>query len=56
MRITKIKKTFAVLVYGHVYIIWAYSEAKIKSPIFYDLRLIESSLFIEIKVYPLLKL
>ena len=27
-------KTFAVLVYGHVYIIWSYSEAKIKSHFF----------------------
>ena len=23
----KLKKTFAVLVYGHVYIIWSYKEA-----------------------------
>ena len=27
-------KTFAVLVYGHVYIMWSYQEAKMKSPIF----------------------
>ena len=27
-------KTFAVLVYGHVYIIWSYKVSKIKSPIF----------------------
>ena len=27
-------KTFAVLVYGHVYIIWTYEEAKIKLLIF----------------------
>ena len=38
----KIKKTFVVLVYGHVYIIWSYLEAKIKSPFFYDISLIES--------------
>ena len=37
MRSTKIKKTSA-LVYGHVYTIWSYYQAKIKSPIFYDFR------------------
>ena len=37
MRSTKIKKKNAVLVYGHVYIIWSYQEAKIKSPIFFIL-------------------
>ena len=35
-------KTFAVLVYGHVFIISSYSGAKIKSPILYDFSLIES--------------
>ena len=30
----KLKKTFAVLVYGHAYIIWSYYKAKINSPIF----------------------
>ena len=34
MHSTKFKK-FAVLVYGHVYIIWSYWKAKIKSPIFF---------------------
>ena len=38
MRSTKIKKNFAVLVYGHVYTMWSYYQAKIKSPIFYDFR------------------
>ena len=30
----KLKTTFAVLVYGHVYIIWSYQEAKRKFPFF----------------------
>ena len=36
------KKNFALLVYGHVHVIWPYQEAKIKSPSFYTFGLIES--------------
>ena len=35
MRNTEILKTFAVLVYRHVYIIWSYKHAKIKLPILF---------------------
>ena len=38
----KNEHTFAVLVYGHVYIIWSYKKAEIKSVIFYDFSLIVS--------------
>ena len=38
MRSTKIKKTFAVLVYGHISIIWSYYWAKIKSLFFLMIR------------------
>ena len=42
-------KTFAAPVYGIVYIIWSYIEAKIKTQIFYDFNL---SLFKQTNYWP----